>query len=65
MTKSTNVLICDCKYFLDLQQSCGDNRLWLRFSNETTIFIYFLLTGWVKHMHICLEDTCNLPQLSI
>ena len=52
---------CGENYFLTLEQSHGDNRLWLRFRKYLTVFTLCV----VKHMQVCLENMCSFPQFTI
>ena len=45
-------------YFVTLEQSRGDDRLWLPFRKCPTFFT--LCVEWVKHMQVCLENMGNL-----
>ena len=36
------MLSCSAKCFLTLVKSCGDNQVWLRFRNYTTIFTLYV-----------------------
>ena len=62
LDKLTNCCVnCGDTYFLSLEQSRGDNRLWRR-SRDYLIFST-LCVDWVKHMQVYLENMCNFPNL--